>query len=253
MLLFSSFRSSILLLLSLITLTLTADPKYSETITISYELLSSPSKPSALATINYDPKSFRYTLTSWTPPSLDSLQSTSKSPTSAPLLRILTPSGSSTVTTLNTFSPDLKQHINLLLSADSSHLISASVTSLSAVPLTAEEIAYRKKVERAKARGKPIPPRPKPEKPKKPKKGTTPIPVPQAPVVDDTPEGEPKVNFVRELPPPSPKLLSRAPPQVDEHGNEVVAQEVQEKTFFQKYWWVFVGVMVLTMGLGGEK
>jgi hypothetical protein len=244
---------SLLLLLGLLSLTLAVDPEYPSTAILSYEFISSPStsKPSHLATINYDPSTLRYTLVSWTPPSTDSLQSPADAPTSAPLIRILSPSGSSTVTTLSTFLPSLKQHINLYLSTTS--VLSASITTTSPVPLTPEEADYLAKVERAKARGKPIPAPPKPSKPKtkKPKKGDN-RPVVQEQPIDITPEGQPKVNLVPELEGPRPKLLSRAPPQVDEHGNEVVQQEVVEKSFLQKYWWVILGAVVLLMGAGGE-
>jgi hypothetical protein len=244
---------SLLALLAYLLLVNAADSKYASTLLLSYEFVSSPSKPSPLATINYDPKTLRYNLISWTPPSPDTLQSTSKEPTSSPLLRILTPTGSSTVTTLSTFSTDLKQHLNLYLTPNGLDLLSASVTSITPAPLSEEEAEYRRKVERAKARGKPIPKPPKPEKPKKPKKGAPAAPVvaEQKPLFDDTPEGEPRVNLVVEQEAPKPKLLNRAAPVLDASGNEVVVPEAQEKTFFQKYWWVFLIGLVLTMGGGG--
>jgi hypothetical protein len=254
----TTLSRSLLALLAYTTLASATDPKYASTLILSYEFVSSSSpKPSPLATINYDPKTLRYNLVSWTPPSTDTLQkSTSKEPpTSAPLLRILTPTGSSTVTTLSTFSTDLKQHLNLYLSTNGQDLLSASLTSITPTPLTDEEARYRKKVERAKARGKPIPKPPKPEKPKKPKKGSTAaapvVAEQQQSVFDDTPEGQPRVNLVVEQQAPKPKLMSRAPPVLDASGNEVVAPEAQEKTFFQKYWWVFLIGLVLTMGGGG--
>jgi hypothetical protein len=162
------------------------------------------------------------------------------------------------VTTLSTFSTALKQNVNLYLATDGTPL-SASVTSTKPAPPTAEEAAYQAKVARAKARGKPIPPRPKPEKPKKPKKGTVPttIPVAQKPIVpaEDIPEGQPRVVFVQEQSGPTPKLLSRAPPVVDADGNEVVRVVEAEKSFYQKYWWVIAGVVLMTLvgGGGGEK
>ncbi|ETN47122.1 uncharacterized protein HMPREF1541_01312 [Cyphellophora europaea CBS 101466] len=242
----------VLLLLACIFQALAADPKYSSTITLSYEFISSPSKPSPLATISYDPSTLRYSLSSWTPPSIADLKSSSQDPTSAPLIRILTPGGSSTVTTLSTFASDLKQNINLFLSSTDNAVLSASVTSIRPAPLTEEEAHYRKKLERAKARGKPLPSPPKPQKPKKPKKGQ-PVPVVPETPIDDTPEGQPKVNLIPELEGPRPKLMSRAAPVVDEHGNEVPQAEQQEKTFLQKYWWVLVAGLVLTMGMGGGE
>ena len=65
-------------------------------------------------------------------------------------------------------------------------------------------------------------------------------------------EGGVKVNLVPAMAAPSPKLMSRKPPQVDAEGNEVpAADEQQEKTFFQKYWWVLMIAAVLTLGGGG--
>lgn len=252
-------RGAFLLIASLTLVLAAADAKYPETLTLSYEYVSSTtSKPSTLAMINYDPKTLRYTITSWTPPAVP--EPASSESQSSPLLRILLPSGSSTVTTLSTFSTNLKQHINLYLSQSGAPL-SASVASLPHKLPSEEEARYLAKVARAKARGKPIPPRPKPEKPKKPKKGTTPaiIPVPeqQVPlsVLEEEAEGKPRVNILVEKPGPAPKLLSRAPPVVDEHGNEVVVEGPQEKSLYQKYWWVGVGVLLVMMvgGGGGDK
>ena len=249
----SILSRSFALLLASIAITNAAESKYSETLTLSYEYVAdASSKPSPLAIVNYDPSSLRYTLSSWTPPTVPESSAPSKQQ-SAPLLRILASDGSSTVTTLSTFDTSLKQHLNIYLSTLGAPL-SASVTSVIPVPPTAEEVLYQKKVERAKARGKPIPPRPKPEKPKKPKKGTTPKVIPVQQPVDDTPEGQPRVTLRKEQPGPSPKLLSRAPPVVDEEGNEVVQPEQVEKSFFQKYWWVIAGVVLMTtLGGGGDK
>ncbi|KPI42379.1 uncharacterized protein AB675_9571 [Cyphellophora attinorum] len=252
-------RAALLLLTSFAIPISAVDVKHPSTLVLSYEYVSSSttSTPSQLAIINYDPKSLRYSLTSWTPPT-SAPDAKPDETTSTALLRILLPNGSSTVTTLSTFSTALKQHVNLYLSTDGTAL-SASVTSIKPAPPTPEEAAYQAKVARAKARGKPIPPRPKPEKPKKPKKGTTPtaIPVAQKPVVpeEDIPEGQPRVVFVQEQPGPSPKLLSRAPPVVDADGNEVVRVVEAEKSFYQKYWWVIAGVVLMTLvgGGGGEK
>ena len=58
--------------------------------------------------------------------------------------------------------------------------------------------------------------------------------------------------LVPELEGPRPKLLSRAPPVVDEHGREVEVPEAVEKTFLQKYWWVLLAGVVLLVGAGGE-
>jgi hypothetical protein len=224
-------------------------PKLPKSITLSYEVIgSSPSPVKPLATVFYDPKSLKYSLESWTPPSLDSLKSTTLEPTSSPLLRILLPNGSSTVTGLSTFDSSLKQTIDLWISAEADgSIFSASVTSISPPPLSAEEEHLRKKIERAKARGKPIPsaPKPKPKKKSSDKQAT-----PDTEGVSQ--EGPVKVNLIPAIAGPTPRLNSRKPAQVDADGNEIPAEdEQQEKSFFQKYWWIFLIAAVLTLGGGG--
>jgi hypothetical protein len=225
--------------------------KYSKSITLSYEVISpEPQAVKPLCTILYHPQNLRYTLSSWTPPSVDDLKSTSSEPTSAPLLRILLPNGSSTVTSLSTFANNLSQHISLWVSSDpDGSVFSASVTSTRPPPLSPEEEEYQRRVERAKARGKPIPTRPKPTK-KKPKKGETPKPELKV----EEPGPQVKVELIPVKPAPTPKLGSRAPPTLDAQGNEVPQEQLQEKSFFQKYWWVLAiaAVFTLTAG-GGEK
>jgi hypothetical protein len=239
-----------LLALSLVSLTTAAEkPKLPKSITLSYELIgSSPSSVKPLATIFYDPRSLKYSLESWTPPSLDSLKSTTPEPTSSPLLRILLPNGSSTVTGISTFDSSFKQTIDLWISSEpEGSIFSASVTSLTPVPLSAEEERLRKKIERAKARGKPIPsaPKPKPKKKSKDKETAT-------EAEDANQEAMVKVNLIPTTFGPTAKLNSRKPPQLDAEGNEIPTEgEQQEKSFFQKYWWVFLVVAVLTLGGGG--
>ena len=226
-------------------------PKLPKSITLSYEVIgSSPSSVNPLATIFYDPRSLKYSLESWTPPSLDSLKSTTPEPTSAPLLRILLPNGSSTVTSLSNFDTSFKQTIDLWVSPEPEGTIfSASVTSITPPPLSAEEERLRKKIERAKARGKPLPsaPKSKPKKKAKDKQAS-------AEVEEAIQEGGVKVNLIPAMAGPTAKLDSRAPPQVDAEGNEIpTADEQQEKSFFQKYWWVFLIGAVLTLGGGGGR
>ena len=227
-------------------------PKLPKSITLSYEVIgSSPSTVNSLATIFYDPRSLRYTLESWTPPSLDSLKSTTPEPTSAPLLRIILPNGSSTVTSLSIFDSRLKQTIDLWISQDpAGSIFSASVTSVTPPPLSAEEERLQKKIERAKARGKPIPSAPKNKAKKKSKDSVS-------TQTESTSQDEKvKVNLIPAMAGPTAKLNSRKPPQVDAAGNEVVVEdEQQEKSFFQKYWWILAIGAALTLvgGGGGDK
>jgi hypothetical protein len=225
-------------------------PKFPNLIKLSYETIGlAASSPKPLATVAYDPKSLKYSLESWTPPSVDNHQSIGGNPSSSPLVRVLLPDGSSTVTGLATFDPSYKQTIDLWVSSDKDGAIfSASITSLTPPPLSAEEDRLRKKIERAKARGKPIPSAPKPKKPKKKSKD-------QPEVEDPEQDAMVKVNLIPAVAGPTPKLNSRKPPQVDAAGNEIPAAEEQpEKSFFQKYWWVLMILAVVTLaGGGGEK
>jgi hypothetical protein len=213
-------------------------------ITLSYEVIGSPSvKP--LVTVFYDPKTLKHSLSSWTPPNMDSLQSTTPEPTSSRLIRLLLPNGSSTITTLDTFSPDVHQKIDLWISSDDGSVFSASVSSLSPPPLTPEEERYRKKVARAKAKGKPIPARPPVPNTKKAREEAARQAAMYEPI---------KVNLHTSGEGPSPVLGSRKPPQIDAEGREVAQDEQPEKSIFQKYWWVGLIVLAVTMAGGsGDK
>ncbi|RMZ76642.1 hypothetical protein DV738_g4800, partial [Chaetothyriales sp. CBS 135597] len=212
--------------------------KYPNAITLSYEFISStPQSVKPLCTIFYDPRTLRYKLLSWTPPptaaaaaaeeeeeeEVDEKQEdlTTAAATNSPLIRILLPNGSSTVTTLATFASNLTQDITLWVSSSSGSgsgsIVSASIRSISPPPLSAEDERARKRIERAIARHRP----------------------------------KVTVNLVPVTPGPTPKLGSRAPPPVDADGNEIVPQQEQEKTFFQKYWWVFLALSLVLVGGGG--
>ncbi|OAP60674.1 hypothetical protein AYL99_05676 [Fonsecaea erecta] len=221
-----------------------AGSKLPKSVTLSYEVIGSPSvKP--LVTIFYDPKTSKHALSSWTPPPLDSLKSTTPEPTSSKLLRILLPNGSSTVTTIDTFSDNVHQKIDLWISPEDGSVFSASVSGLSPPPLTAEEERYKKKVERAKAKGRPIPPPPPVPNTKKAREEAAKAAALHEPI---------KVNLITPSPGPSPDLATRKPPQVDGDGREIVQEEQQEKSFFQKYWWVFlIGTVLMMSGGGGAE
>ena len=221
-----------------------AASKLPKSVTLSYEVLGSSSvKP--LVTVFYDPETQKHALSSWSPPSQDSLQSTTPEPTSSKLLRILLLNGSSTVTTLDTFSDNLHQKIDLWLSPDDGTVLSASVSSLSPPPLSLEEERYQKKVARAKAKGRPIPPPPPVPQTKKAREEAAARAAMHEPV---------KVNLVTSGPGPVPVLATRAPPQIDAEGREIPQDQQQEKSFFQKYWWVFlIATMLMMTAGGGEK
>lgn len=220
---------------------------YPKSLKLSYEPLgSSASAASPLAIIEYDPKNLDYVLTSWTPPSLDSLKSTSQEPTSAPLLRVLLPNGCTSIASLGTFDPKLSQNVDIWISQDNGEVVSASVGSITPPPLSEEEERLRQKEERLRKRGKAIPtskskPAPKAKKAKDVVVSATTA----GPVV--------RVNLLVSGHGPAPKLNSRQPPQVDAEGREVVPEEQQEKTFLQKYWYILLALAFVLMSSGGGK
>ena len=244
--LFASVGASLLLLwLQYVPTALAATASLPNSLTLSYEVVgSAQSAVQPLAIVSYDPSTLKYVIDSWTPPSLDTLKSVSSDPTSQRLLRILLDSGSSTVTTLGAFDAALSQNITLWLSPNGDGSItSASVSSYRPAPLTKEEIEFAQKVERAKARGKPIP---TPTGLGKNRKKAQQETADKSPTV--------KVNLLAPVPGPKPKLGSRKPPVVGADGKEVPA-EVQEdnRSFFQKYWWVFLAGAILVMSSGGAE
>lgn len=221
---------------------------FPKSITLSYELLgSSASVAQPFAIVGYDPKSLDYVLTSWTPPSQDSLTSTSQEPTSAPLLRVLLPNGSASVASLRTFDPKLSQNIDIWISQETGEVVSASVGSVTPPPLSEEEERMRQKEERLRKRGKAVPSSSAKPKPKSKKAKEVVVPERTAgPVV--------RVNLLISGQGPAPKLNSRKPPQVDAEGQEIVPEEQQEKTFLQKYWYILLALaFVLISGGGGGK
>lgn len=235
-------------------LALSQDPQkttvksYPNSVQLSYEIIGSTSSSQHLATVDYDPKSLEHSLSSWTPPSLDTLQSTSQEPTSTPLLRILLPNGGTTVTSLGAFDTKLSQDIDIWISLENGgEVVSASVRSITPPPLTAEEERQRQKEERLRKRGKLVPPTSTPKPKTKLKKGKT-VEVKEpnlGPVV--------RVNLLPVGHGPAPKLNSRQPPQVDAEGREIVQEEQAEKTFFQKYWYILLAVAFVLMSGGGGK
>lgn len=223
-----------------------------KSVQLSYDILgSSASSPQHLATVDYDPKTLEGVLASWTPPLADSLQSVSKEPTSSPLLRIILPNGSTTVAGLGAFDSNLSQDIDIWISLeDGGEVVSASIRSSTPPPFSKEEERQRQKEERLRKRGKTVPttkakPKPKPKSAAKKAKDAIVPEVKGGPVT--------RINILPIGHGPSPKLNSRAPPQVDAEGREVVPEEQQEKTFFQKYWYVLLGLAFVLMSGGGGK
>ena len=196
-----------------------------KSITLSYEsLLPGSHSVKPLTTIFYDHTTLKTSITSWTPPSLDSLKSTTAEPTSPQLLRILLPSGSSTLTSLGTFNNSLSQNINLHLSpTGDGNIFSASVyasTPLVDVLPSGSKSTSKKAAEAQK---------------------------------NVQANANIRVKIISPALGPAPKLASKKPPVVGPDGKEQPAAEEVEKSFFQKYWWVFGIVALLAMAGGGDK
>ncbi|KIV89993.1 hypothetical protein PV10_07343 [Exophiala mesophila] len=241
-------RSLVLLLFTFFNFALAANEPpvhYQKSATLSYQLVTptdSPVKP--LVTISYDPTERKHSLFSWSPPVPASPQSATAGATSSKLVRILLPDGSSSVTTLDTFSEGLHQKIDLWLSPDDGSVFSASVSPLTPPPLTPEEERYQKKVARAKAKGKPIPARPPVPNSKKAREEAARQLALFEPI---------KVNLMTAQARLAPTLATRAPPVVGADGREIVEDPQQEKSLLQKYWWVGLILVLLTMGGGGGE
>jgi hypothetical protein len=207
-------------------------------IVLSYQATAKSESASIahLATVSYDPSTLATQLTSWTPPSPDS-KSTTPEPTSPQLLRILLPNGSSTITSLGTFNESLTQHIALQLGPANGEVLSACVTAT--MPP-----GWGRKSKKSKSKSKT--PKPKPKSKKSPKATSS----------NEQDQKYPGVHISISPPAygPRPKLLDRKPPVVGVDGKEVPEEgQPPEKSFFQKYWWVFAAVSLLALVGGGDK
>lgn len=205
------------------------------TITLSYEPVLGSRSAKPLATILYDPKTLKSSLSSWTPPSMES-KSTTAEPTSAQLLRILLPDGSSTLTSLSTFNNSLTQTISLHLSSNDGAVYSALVSAT--VPPPAPRASKSKSKSRSKSSSK--------------SKSKVKSKVQPEAALEDL--ATVQVELIPPTPGPVPKLNSRKPPVIGADGKEAPAEgEVAEKSFFQKYWWAFLILTVVAMAGSGDK
>lgn len=219
------------------------------TLTLSYQPVAPTNAPiNQLAVVTYDISPLKPSLLSWTPP--EPSEDTA-SDISTPLLRILSPSGSSSLVSRSALSPQISQNIDIWVTP-SNEIFSVSLTSIQPPPLSREAAEQLAKEARLQARGKTISSS-KPQTTKKPKKSKA--EAKSSAVREEEEEGGPRVrvklHVVRDG--PSPKLLSRAPVQVDGEGREIVPEEVEEKSFFQKYWLVLlIGAFFLLSSAGKE-
>jgi hypothetical protein len=226
---------STVLLSALAGLVSSASPSaaFPNSVTLSYEPVLDSSSVKPLATIFYDPKTLKSSLSSWTPPVVDA-QSMTPSPISSKLLRILLPNGSSTLASLATFNSSLTQTISLHLSPNDGTVFSAFVSAAVALPpprsLKSKSKSKTKSSSKAKSKSKAQP----------------------APAAEDF--ANVRVELITPTPGPMPKLNSRKPTIIGPDGKEAPAEgEVPEKSFFQKYWWVFLLLTVVAMAGSGDK
>ena len=232
---FAQRLSALSALLFIVTSSTAAAPNDNpSTVKITYQHLNSPSTQ-PLATITYDPSTLKSTLVSWTPPLLDSLKVSTTEPVSSPLIRVLLPSGSSTLTSLANFNTTLNQTLDLWLSPNGDGSIFSISLSASA-PLTLKELKEKARAERHAKRS---------QKYKKSMK---------QPQDQPSPKANARVNLIAPVKGPTLKLINRKPPVVGADGQEVPVEEQQEKSFFQKYWWIFlIGAIFAIGGGGGDK
>lgn len=73
------------------------------------------------------------------------------------------------------------------------------------------------------------------------------------PSTSEDPKIKLKVVILRPQPGPTPKFNERKPVMIGSDGKEIPQAAEVEKSFFQKYWWVFALVAVLALAGGGDK
>ena len=209
-----------------------AESALPSSVKLSYQALHG-SAPKALAVIGYDPKSLKTAVTSWTPPVVEpSISSTE--PQSSPLIKVVVPSGGSTVTSLATFNTTLNQTVSLWLSpTGDGSVLSASVSA--SAPLTPKQLKEKAREERRIARAKA-----QSQKMKK-----------RYEESQEKSSGNVWIDLRVPVQGPLPVLQDRKPAVVGADGQEVPEQ--QEKSFFQKYWWVLLIGAVFALQGGGDK
>lgn len=222
----------------------------SHTLTLSYQPLTPTNAPvSQLAVVAYDTSPSKSSLLSWTPPPLLGDMSAD---TSAPLIRVLSPSGSSSLVSRAALSSKISQNIDIWITP-ANEIFSVSLTSIQPPPLSKEAAERLAKEARLQARGKTVLSS-KPQttkKPKKPKVDAKSSAVPEKAEEEGGPRVKVNLHIVSNG--PTPRLLSRASIQVDDEGREIVPEEVEEKSFLQKYWLVLlVGAFFLLSSAAKE-
>lgn len=134
---------------------------------------------------------------------------------SSRLLSIHVPDGGASLTTLSTFNRTLQQVITLHIDVHG-NAYSVAISTL-------DPRSFPEPAQNLQSRGR--------------KQGT-----------------KPKVVVQPPTPGPTVTLNHRKPVKIDESGKEIpTPDQEREKTFLQKYWWVFLIVTILALGGGGDK
>ena len=264
----------------------------SHTTTLHYTPISNPpSNPHPLATISYDPVTSQTSLDTWTPPKVPEQQDHTSSASNLPLIKILSESGSSTLTSLAIFNNLTSSDgaaagiiINLTLSPDftvhSAHLTTSPSTSSSPDSTAAKPISKLTKSGKPKsqarlereareaARDAKLAEKARSRSLKKssstlPAAGASSPPSPPKPTTQNASKfGNIQINLQTPVTGPAPKLAPPRQPRLaadgtvippGQPGSQEAEEEKVEKNFFQKYWWVFLVITVLALGGSGEK
>ena len=249
----SSILASLCLTLTLL-LTLGNAQSLPQTVTLSYRSVSEPTgRPQALATISYDPATLKTSLISWTPPSIPpAAPKQQQQPQSSPLLSIYpsTNPSSTTITSLDSLSNTLNQTISLWLdspfTADGKTRIITSASIHASPPPTAAQLKEAAKLARRAARSA-----------SKSSSATAKSKSSTAPTASSSPlkaSGNVLITLHTPVTPAPPTLIDRKPVVVGADGQEVPQEELVEKSFFQKYWWVFaLGAILALQGGAGKE
>ncbi|KKY17569.1 hypothetical protein UCRPC4_g05470 [Phaeomoniella chlamydospora] len=243
---------------------------------LSYSPVSDSSNPQPLATISYDPARFTTDLQSWTPP--NSLAEPLDSETNRPLVKVLTESGTSTLTSIGVFNETLISDdgpgITIKLALDpEGNVFNAFVTSAVAPPGTKKiskttpdgkpkskarlEREAREAAREAKAAAQAAS-----RSAKKAASTAAMQPVTTTTVITSTSTAFPKiqVQLLPSVPGPFPKLAPPRAPKLAADGSQLPAgaqgdddEQKVEKTFLQKYWWIILLISVFALTGGGDK
>ena len=207
--------------------------------TLSYTFAEDTSSIKPLATVFYNPLTLESQLSSWTPPA----EAQADLPAQK-IVRLTLPNGSSSLTSLATLNSTAYLQTLVLYTSPTGDgsIYSASIETNPVHMPTKEELREERQKRRNTERKE------KRKTKEAAKKGVT---VEERKIVE---VGHGPGVTVKIVPPNEgavPKLNSKRPPVIVD-GKEVMPEEVPEKTFLQKYWWVIALFGVLALSGGKE-